>query len=468
MVTKTIHHGPAIRITQRNTNLYYIPILSKVAAEFIGYKNLNWSEAQSAFSGFNRNIKQDHVRDIVKGLEAGSVVPNSIIVYLLHDHLRFEGDGGDTSAIVHGKAKIVRQENDEEKIGFVIDGQHRLEALKKLELESGQDDLPILFTIFLAPASEDEREEFDKFVLTQMAIINNAEPLTENETHLVQQRIDRVMKELGNRVDNIANLVVKDLDTRRSGPVRFSTKERRPPKGAAWLELKTWVNVVARAIESQNILKEVFGGDYSESAEKRKASVAVLNVYLRAISGLAREMKIWEVPPSKQRLYHNVGLWALLGLLDSVNDTAQVFSTIKPGTLKTQHEQEAVRRLQKVLKPILLLEWSVGKQVETVDGTFDWSALKMAQIQQQKGIPAQLQKALEGLIAKCRELEQSNVESVNHVFDVRDSTGALVCRQLLSVSKERLQDIDTAIAEGQYDWKRPEGAGAIGAMAASS
>jgi hypothetical protein len=255
MTSKPIYTGPAIRLTQRNRHLYYIPIPSQVAAKFIGYQHLTWSEEQSAFAGFNRSLKPDHVTEILKGLELGSVIPNSIIIYLLHRNLRFEGANGDTDPIVQGRAKILRHNDDPEFIAFVIDGQHRLEALKRIPLETGQEDLAVLFTIFLAPADEADREEFDKFVLTQMAIINNAEPLTENETHLVQQRINRVMAELGNRVDNVANLVVKDLNAKPSGPVRFSTKERRPPRAVAWLELKTWVNVVSRAMTTSSFLR---------------------------------------------------------------------------------------------------------------------------------------------------------------------------------------------------------------------
>jgi hypothetical protein len=144
-----------------------------------------------------------------------------------------------------------------------------------------------------------------------------------------------------------------------------------------------------------------------------------------------------------------------------VNGRANAFSTLHPATLKTASDLEACRRLQRVLKPMLLLDWSAGAKAAS-DGQAEIGPdYAMSGIQQQKGIPGNLRQALESLIAKCAEAQASEEsQDIPHTFEVRDSTGLLVCSQQLVISNQRLRDMDEAITDGQYDWARTNPANA--------
>src|SRR5262249_42139172 len=151
------------------------PADSKKIAEVIGYATLNWKPAESAFAGFNRTIKEPHVIDILQGLKNEAVIiPNPLIAYFLSKNFRFKPDASATPPIEVGVAEILADDGGVKDIGFVIDGQHRLEALKRRQLEEGEEDLVVGVVAFHAPANEDERKAFDDLVLQQMAIINQS------------------------------------------------------------------------------------------------------------------------------------------------------------------------------------------------------------------------------------------------------------------------------------------------------
>src|SRR5688572_20887850 len=145
MPTVTIHKGPTIRLTQKNRPFYYVPIPSKRAAEMLGFQALEWDEQTSAFAGFNRDLDEQHVLDILHGLEAANaLIPNPIIAYLLTNSTKFVPQHASSPPIEFGSIEITASPQDQaNKIGFVIDGQHRLEALRRRDLESGEDDLAI-------------------------------------------------------------------------------------------------------------------------------------------------------------------------------------------------------------------------------------------------------------------------------------------------------------------------------------
>ena len=445
------YKGPAIRVTQRSRSFCYIPMPSKQMAEVLGYKQLRWDEDESAFAGFNRDIDESHVIEILQGLKQENVImPNAVIAYLLPDYFRFTAAPGSSSPIESGQAEIlVDDEADEKTVGFIIDGQHRVEALRRRELEEGEDDLPTGLIVFHAPPEPDEKDLFEKFVLEQMAIINSSKPLSENEQLLVQQRLDKVFAAAGHLITNTANLIVKALDARPDSVVKFKAQNKKPANGKSWLPLSVWVRLFASALGNQQLLEKIFAGDFSESPERRQKALKVLDIYLKAVAHLFDDKSLWEASPQKQRLYHNVGIHALLALMDTVNDKTLVFSRIDPGKLKAHSEADAVKRFKKALKPIRLLDWSVGQANPEAnpESAAYFESLRMAGIQQQKRIPENLSSALGALLRTSWEREEEGGQS-DYLFEVRDSTGLVVARQQIILSATKLAEMDNQIDAG--------------------
>lgn len=447
-MSKSTHYkGPAIRVTQKNRTFCYMPMPSKQAAAFLANQTLKWDEKKSAFAGFNREVNESHVISIINGLkQEDTIIPNAVIAYLLSEGFEFKPDGNARAPIETGQAKIFVTDEKQD-VGFVIDGQHRIEALRRIELESGEEDLTIGLVIFHAPADDPLREEFDKFVLSQMAIINAARPLSPDEKKTVQQRLDRVEKALGETSEYTANLILKLLDEENNSHIRFSALSKKAPTGKTWLKLKVWSKIIKDLIDSSNVINAIFKGNYSESLENRKKAARIIKLYIKAIVGLMKDKDLWEVSPQKQRLYHNVGLSALLLSLDNINQAADVFSTVEGGKIKV-NDVEAVRKIQKILKPIRLLDWSVG--VADSKDPNDKSALKMAAVQQQGKIPGNFMKALQGLINSAVEVQKGKSE-ILYEFQVRGKAEEIICKEKIKLSSEDLNKLDQSIDEGIYD-----------------
>jgi hypothetical protein len=186
-----------------------------------------------------------------------------------------------------------------------------------------------------------------------------------------------------------------------------------------------------------------------------------LDLYFRAIYGLIHDKGWWEKSPKQQRLYHNVGIWVLLRVLDEVNVLAKVFSSLDPGRVLKSPDEAAIKHLQKALKPIRLLDWSVGfradDDLETDDITQYLKPLKMAQIQWSKGIKENLHAELLLLMQFCRELQDEG-GSVLRPFVVKDNSGVPVCVEEIQLSKESLDQLDAMIEDGEFLVAYPQGA----------
>src|SRR5262249_37352280 len=138
------------------------------------------------------------------------VVPNPVIAYILSDNFKFTPMPGSKAPTEVGKAEIlIDDSHQDDKVGFVIDGQHRVAAFGRRPLEENEDDMVVGLVVFRAPEDEMERELFDEFVLKQMEIINSAIALSATEKDLVTQRLGQVVEALGEDVRATATLIVK-------------------------------------------------------------------------------------------------------------------------------------------------------------------------------------------------------------------------------------------------------------------
>src|SRR5262249_31440983 len=152
---------------------------------------------------------------------------------------KFTPQPGSKAPIEMGKAEIlVDDAHPDDKVGFVIDGQHRVAAFERRPLEKNEVDMVVGVVVFRAPEDETERELFDEFVLKQMETINTAVALSDTEKDLVTQRLGQVFEALGKELRATATLVVKLLDGKPKSPVKFQAQNKKPTtKDEKWLSL---------------------------------------------------------------------------------------------------------------------------------------------------------------------------------------------------------------------------------------
>ena len=75
----------------------------------------------------------------------------------------------------------------------------------------------------------------------------------------------------------------------------------------------------------------------------------------------------------------------------------------------------------------------------------------MAGIQKQKRIPINFHASLKELLEVCKEFQhESEKSSMKHKFEVKDSTGLVVCQQEVLLKKKLLDSIDKNITKGDY------------------
>jgi len=118
---------------------------------------------------------------------------------------------------------------------------------------------------------------------------------------------------------------------------------------------------------------------------------------------------------------------------------------MEPGKVKLASETSAIKAMKKALKPLRLLNWTVGEPDPNDPENLE--KLKMAGIQRQKSIPDNFADALDSLIRTASEVQEED-RDLEYEFKVSDSVGIPVCHQRIKLTRKILDDIDAAIDAG--------------------
>lgn len=304
---------PAIEVRQGPDRiLYTFAIDGKLIHDFAAISRIR-REDDNQIVGYQRPEILSHISEIRNYIESVSpMIPNAVVV-AFDSRVRFvptskNGSGSSVPYSIPGSLIIPIDQSwqNDQKPGFVVDGQQRIAAIRESNVES----FPVCVTAFI---TEDLKEQTEQFIL-----VNSTKPLPKGliyellpnteatlSTHLQRRRFPAMLlDQLNNRQESPFN----DLIQTPTNPRDLTDKQH--PKGL----IKD--NSILKMLEnslSDGVLHDL---RYTGEGPDIEAMLSVLGNYWRAVRDVFGEA--WGKDPRKSRLMHGAGIVSMGFLMDAI------------------------------------------------------------------------------------------------------------------------------------------------------
>jgi DGQHR domain-containing protein len=299
---------PAIEIRQgRSRVLYSLAVDGKILHQFATVSRLR-RDSDHELGGYQRPEVLAHIKQIKTYLESEDpLLPNAIVI-AFDDRVTFEP--ADVQPVGQGFTRvgnlavpIDESLADEEKPGWIVDGQQRSAAIREANLV----EFPICVTAFIA---EDEREQREQFIL-----VNSTKPLPKGLIYELLPQTDATLPTLLRRRRFPAYLLQR-LNFDEDSPLKRLIRTPTNPEGL----IKD--NSVLKMLEHS--LSEGALHDYRDPYTGEGDVVSMLILLKRYWAAVAKVFEAaWGLPPHQSRLTHGVGIVSMGFLMDAISDAFQ-------------------------------------------------------------------------------------------------------------------------------------------------
>jgi DGQHR domain-containing protein len=299
---------PAIEVTQSPRRvLYTFAIEGKMVPKFATISRIRRDDGN--LKGYQRPEVLAHIAEIKRYLEGESpMIPNAVVV-AFDSRVRFEPtlDCGPGVAYTRPGEFVIPMDPqwaDEEKPGFIVDGQQRLAAIREATIES----FPICVTAFI---TNDVREQTEQFIL-----VNSTKPLPKGLIYELLPGTETTLPSLLQRRRFPAYLLDR-LNRDADSPLKGLVQTPTTPEGI----IKD--NSVLRMLENSltDGLLYRLRGITAESADT-EGMLSVLRAFWTAVRRVFSEA--WGLPPRRSRLMHGAGIVGLGFLMDAIAERHRV------------------------------------------------------------------------------------------------------------------------------------------------
>lgn len=306
---------PALAVRQGKRTLYSFAIDGKKLPLFATVSRVHRDEDKS-LAGYQRPEALAHISAIQHYLESPNpVLPNALVV-AFDERVAFEADT-ETPEGSFGTLTIPVDEDlaDEDKPGWIVDGQQRSAALREARIEN----FPVFVTAFVTDSVAEQRSQF--------ILVNSTKPLPKGLIHellpatpaedlpvaLLRRRYPALLLERLNF----------DSDSPMEGQIRTPTTVGGRVKDNSILKM------LSASIED-GALYQYFDSETGEG--DTESMLALLKNYWWAV---ANQFPLaWEETPRRSRLVHGAGITSLGVLMD------EIAYTLGEGRIPTTEEFE--------------------------------------------------------------------------------------------------------------------------------
>jgi DGQHR domain-containing protein len=301
-MSKDVMSVPALEIRQGpKRRLYSFGVDGKRLGEITTVSRIH-REQEGALAGYQRPEVLAHVKAIRRYLESpGALMPNALVV-AFDTRVRFraaERLEGDTSCRI-GHLLIPLVGEDEEKPGWLVDGQQRSAALRDASLKS----FPVPVVSFI---TADVREQRSQFIL-----VNNTKPLPSGLINELLPSTDGELPAILLRRRYPA-VLLEELNFHPESPLGGLI--RTPTMITGVIKDTSMLKMLEASITDGALYRfrdpATGGGD-------KKAMLELLFDFWHAVATVWPDE--FELPPRKSRLSHGAGIAALGYLLDAIVD----------------------------------------------------------------------------------------------------------------------------------------------------
>lgn len=297
-------HLPALEIRQRDgSTLYSFAVDGKQLALFATISRIHRDD-DSEIQGYQRPAVLSHINAIRRYIESDSpMIPNALVV-AFDKRVQFEPLPGapQTAYARHGTLTVPISEDavDEEKPGWIVDGQQRSAAIRDARIES----FPICIVAFIAESEEEQRSQF--------ILVNSAKPLPKG---LIYELLPGTVGILPPQFQNkeFPSLLLNRLNFQFNSPLYRLIQTPTNPDGK--IKDNSILTMLGSSLSDGALyyFRNLQTGECDEDG-----MLAVLKDFWRAVSRIFPEA--WDKPPRKSRLMHGVGIASLGFLMDAIFD----------------------------------------------------------------------------------------------------------------------------------------------------
>lgn len=295
---------PALEVKQGERSLYTFAVDGKKLALFTTVSRIHRSETHE-LGGYQRSEAQSHIGSIKRYLEtANAILPNALVV-AFDERVCFEpADGrkkakGAKSRVGEIVIPVDDEQPDEEKPGWIVDGQQRSAALREADIEG----FPVFVTAFVTEHVAEQRSQF--------ILVNSTKPLPKG---LIYELLPGTPAEdlpvtlLRRRYPA---LLLERLNLDEDSPLRF--RIRTPTIIDGVIKDNSVLTMLSASLED-GALYEHFDSPIGEG--DTDAMLRILKAFWAAVADRFREA--WEGTPRTSRLVHGVGIVSMGALMDEI------------------------------------------------------------------------------------------------------------------------------------------------------
>jgi len=298
---------PAIEVRQGPRRvLYTFAVDGKKLPLFTTVSRIRRGETESLF-GYQRPEVLSHIAEIRRYLESPDpLIPNALVVAFnrsVEFHPSSSAEAG-YCRMGHLVIPLDPTTSDEQKPGWIVDGQQRLAAIREAAIAS----FPVCVTAFIAESDSEQREQF--------ILVNSTKPLSKGLIYELLPNTNAVLPKILQRRRYPAQLLSRlnhDLDS----PLRTMIETPTNPIG----DLPQGIikdNSILRMLEnslSDGLLYRYRNG---EGGGDTDAILIILKRFWSAVADVFKDA--WGLPPRRSRLMHGAGVISLGFLMDAIGD----------------------------------------------------------------------------------------------------------------------------------------------------
>lgn len=295
---------PAIEVRQGpNRTLYTFAVDGKELPSFATVSRVH-RDANAEIQGYQRPEVLSHIASIRRYLEsADPMIPNALVI-AFDNRVRFEASIRRTRGGYSTPGFLVIPLNpesaDEDKPGWVVDGQQRTAAIR----EARVDSFPVCVTAFITDSDADQRSQF--------ILVNSTKPLPKGLIHELLPTTSGALPislQLRRFPSYLLGRLNYDVDSPLNGMIHTPTT----PTGV----IKD--NSILKMLE--NSLSDGALYRYRTPATGEGDTDAML-LMLKSFWTAVRKVfpEAWNLPPRKSRLMHGVGVVSLGFVMDAIAD----------------------------------------------------------------------------------------------------------------------------------------------------
>lgn len=316
--------GIKVKQSALDLEFYILAVDGKTIASQLGVRRMKWHQRKFKTEGFQRRLDMIRVKEIAQYLSDNPpIMPNSIVIAFEPDTVEFDKLPSQSDPKVEWgtltiHCKYIEEDGElnplpeSERIGYVIDGQHRLKGIEHSTCAPGE--FPIILSAF--------HKVDTKFQLEQFYALNQTVPISQSQLALLRTELG--IKQTGKKAQAQQVSAVRQILERKQNspfePEKYtgSTVYKGP------LDITVVEKMIDRSVKSTT-LQQHWREDANEIPAKELDYVAQS---LYVFWGAVRDTwpQYWGKKPSEQRLFSAIGLSAMIQLFDRAMEGVDINS----------------------------------------------------------------------------------------------------------------------------------------------